>query len=100
MGQNVSRGDRTAQLLDLTTTPVRLDGEYAEYLVRPYNKTKCGTLLESGSPDNQPVSSDALNKLSLYSCVDPYNIPGFSRGKAVVDDRIIHTRFVMNKALL
>jgi len=45
------------------------------------------------------VSSDELNKLRLYSCVDPRNISGFARRKAVVDGRIVHIRFVMNKAL-
>jgi len=55
---------------------------------------------ESGSPDKQPVISDELNKLRLYSCVDPRNISFFSRGKAVVDGRTIHIRFVLNKALL
>jgi hypothetical protein len=28
----------------------------------------------------------------LYSCVDPRNISGLSRGKVVVDGRIIHIR--------
>jgi hypothetical protein len=100
MGQNGSWGDKTAQLLDLTTSPVGSDGEWAWQLVCRYNKTKCGTLHESGSPDTQPVSSDELNKLGLYSCVDPRNISGFSRGKAVVDGRIIHVRLCNEQSLI
>jgi len=99
VGQNESWSNRTAQLLDLTTTPVRLDGEWAEQLVCRYNKTKCGPFRESGSPDTQTGSSYGLNKLWLYSCVDPHNISDFARPNAVIDGRIIHIRFVMNKAL-
>jgi hypothetical protein len=65
-----------------------------------YIANNCRTLYDSGSLDTQPVSSDALSNLRLHSCVDLRSFSGFSRGKAVVDGRVIHRRFIMNKALL
>jgi hypothetical protein len=94
----VSRVGQTAELLDVTVSPLRSKGECAKQLLCRCNRKKYETLQESSSPITEPVNPDSLNNLRLYFCVDPCNISGFSRDKSEFDGIVIHMEFLMNKS--